>query len=400
MNKRLFAGMATVLMVFVAERALYSKGQGPLLAQSPADPLKSDEKGIPVSAVRVTRSDLARSVTLAAELQPFQQIDLHAKVAGYVRSIRVDVGDHVKAGDVIAILEIPELDDDLKRASAGTRGAREELKRAEAHYDEVHSGSQRLLKVAKERPNLVAQQDIDSATAEDAAAAAAVASARQHVEESEANESRMHTMVAYSRITAPFDGVVTHRYADVGALIQAGTSSNTQAMPVVSLAEDKRLRLSFPVPESAVAFISGKTSVNVNVPTVGRTFAARVARYSAAVDRATRTMRTEVDVRNDDLRLTPGMYASVTIALEERKGALSLPVEALTAGKAMAIRTDGSLEERTVRTGLEAPERVEVLDGLAEGDLVVLGGRSRLRPGDRVAAKVQENEDRKGGTRS
>jgi RND family efflux transporter MFP subunit len=384
--------MATVVLVFAVARALYPKGQGAGVVAATNPTTSAAAGAIPVSAARVQREDLARTITVAAEFQPFQQIDLHAKVAGYVRSIRVDVGDHVKAGEVLAVLEVPELDDDLKKAAAATRGAREELKRAEARYNEVHSGSQRLIQVARERPNLVAQQDIDSATAEDTAAAATVASARQHVEESEANESRMQTMVGYRRITAPFDGVVTRRHADVGALIQAGTSSSTQAMPLVSLAQDSLLRLSFPVPESAVAFIHGGAPVTVDMPGLHRTFTGKVARYSGAVDRATRTMLTEIDVPNADRRLTPGMYASVTLALEQRDHALSVPVEALSAGQALVVGEGGRLESRAVHAGLESPERVEVLDGLREGELVVLGGRARLRAGDTVAVKVAAPE--------
>jgi RND family efflux transporter MFP subunit len=383
MGGKLAGAAAAFLAIFLAGRALYSKNEMPAVVTSREAPS--------VAAAHVTRSDLARTVTLSAEFQPFQQVDVHAKVAGYLKSIRVDVGDHVKAGDSIGVLEIPELDDDLKKAAAATRAAREDVKRAEAHGNEIHRETQRLLKVAKERPNLVAQQDIDAATAEDESAGAALASARQHVEESEANESRMRTMVAYNRITAPFAGVITHRYADVGALIQAGTSSSTQSMPVVSLAEDGLLRLVFPVPESAVSFIHDGTSVGVEVSALQRTFRGRVARFSGAVDRATRTMQTEVDVPNDDLRLTPGMYASVTIALEERPNALSVPVQALSGGQAMVVGPDGILEARTVRLGLETPERVEVLDGLNEKDVVVVSGRSQLRSGDKVIAKIGDD---------
>jgi RND family efflux transporter MFP subunit len=379
--------LATIILLFAASRALYPKGQG-RGAESVSTTATATQGAVPVSAVRVQKENLARTITVTAEFQPFQQVDLHAKVAGYVRSIRVDVGDHVKVGDVLAVLEVPELDDDLRKAAATTRAAREELKRAEARYNETHSSSQRLIQVARDRPNLVAQQDIDSATAEDEAAAATLASTRQHVEENEANESRMQTMVGYRRITAPFDGVVTRRHADVGALIQAGTSSSTQAMPVVSLAQDNLLRLSFPVPESAVAFIHAGAPVTVEVPGRNQSFTGKVARYSGAVDRATRTMLTEIDVPNADRHLTPGMYASVTIALEQRESALSVPVEALSAGQALVVADGGRVESRTVRVGLESPDRVEVLDGLREGELVVLGGRARLRAGDKVAAQV------------
>ena len=342
---------------------------------------------VAVSAAPVRRADLARTVTLAAEFHPYQEISVHAKVAGYVRSIRVDVGDHVRKGDTIAVLEIPELGDDLRKAAAATRVAADEVNRSQARHDEVHLASQRLLEVARQRPNLVAQQDIDAARDQDQAAEAALASARQGVEESEANESRMHTMLGYGVITAPFDGVITRRYADTGALIQAGTASNTQAMPVVSLAEDRLLRLAFPVPESAVPYIRTGTPVAIEVAAVRRRFESTVARYAGQVDRSTRTMVTEVDVPNRDGALTPGMYATVTVVLEERKSTLSVPVLALSGSSVFRIGEGGVLERRTVKVGLETAQRVEVLDGLREGDLVVVGGRAELRPGDRATPK-------------
>jgi RND family efflux transporter MFP subunit len=341
-----------------------------------------------VAVAKVGRTNLARTLTLSAELEPFQQILVHAKVAGFLKSIRVDVGDHVSAGDTIAVLEIPEASDDLKRASAGTQAAHEEVKRAQAHYDEVHLATQRLLEVAKRRPDLVAQQDLDTASAKDRDSEAGLASARQHAEESQASESRTLTMLAYGTITAPFAGVVTKRYADTGALIQAGTSSNTPAMPVVSLAQDDLLRLRFPIPESAVPFIHLGTPVDVAVSAGQRSFKGTVARFSRQVDRATRTMLTEVDVQNPGSGLTPGMYAAATVTLEERADVLGVPVQALAGGTAMVVTGDGRIEERKVRTGLETPERVEVVEGLREGDLVVVGGRSSLRPGDRVVPKL------------
>jgi len=390
MKKKLLAGLAVLFAFLLATLALRS---------GPARDATAGRQAY-VSAVRVRRADLARTLTLAAEFRPFQEINVHAKVAGYVRTIRVDVGDHVRRGETIATLEIPELGDDLHKAAAATRAAREEMRRAQARHDEVHLASQRLGQVAQQRPNLVAQQDIDGARDQDEAADATLAAARQTVEESEANESRMHTMLGYGVIVAPFDGVITRRFADTGALIQAGTSSSTQALPVVSLAEDRLLRLVFPVPESAVPFVHEQTPVEIEVQAVHRTARGSVARLSGQVDRSTRTMQTEVDVPNPERSLTPGMYASVTLTLERRAGALSVPVRALQGGTALVVGRDGTLQQRAVKTGLETPERVEVVDGLAESELVVVGGRTQLRSGDRVTARVEgEAGDASGGTR-
>jgi len=379
MNKKLiypFAALAVITLSIVFARL----GRGREAVAAPPTP---------VAAVRVKRADLARTLTLSAEFRPFQEVSVHAKVAGYVRSMRVDVGDHVRRGDTIATLEIPELADDVRKATAATQTAREELRRAQARYDEVHLVSERLQQVVAQRPNLVAQQDIDSARDQDVAGEASLDAARHTVEEGEANESRMQTMLGYGVITAPFDGVITRRFADTGALIQAGTASNTQAMPVVSLAEDRLLRLAFPVPESAVPFVREETPVQIEVLAVHRTFAGKVARLAGQVDRATRTMLTEVDVPNPDLGLTPGMYATATLTLDHRANVLAVPVRALAEGTALVVGTDGKLVTRKVRVGLETPDSVEVLAGLAEGDLVVVGGRSLLRPGDRVVPRVE-----------
>ena len=196
-----------------------------------------------VAVARATPADLTRSVMLTAEFRPFQEIEVHAKVAGYVKQIMVDVGDRVTAGQTLAILEVPEMSDDVARAQASSKRseaevqhAKDELAQAQAGYDAAHLTYQRLFDVNKQRPNLVAQQEIDDARAKDLAAEAgvsaaksALAAAQQQVQVSQVDQQRTNTMLAYSRITAPFAGVISKRYADTGAMIQAGTASQTQA---------------------------------------------------------------------------------------------------------------------------------------------------------------------------
>ena len=162
-----------------------------------------------VAVAVVTREDLFKELTVQAEFRPYQEIDLHAKASGYLQQIKVDIGDSVKAGDLIGVLEVPELEDDLARAVAGQQ-------RAEADFKNAHLDYDRLLSVSQSRPNLVAQQDLDAAEEKDSAAAAAVAAAK-------AEARKYRTLADYTRVTAPFNGVITKRYADPGALIQAGT---------------------------------------------------------------------------------------------------------------------------------------------------------------------------------
>ncbi|HEX7139008.1 MAG TPA: efflux RND transporter periplasmic adaptor subunit [Vicinamibacterales bacterium] len=359
-----------------------------------------------VAVAQAEWKDLSRTLTLAAEFRPFQEIDVHAKVAGYLKTILVDVGDQVKEGQLLAVLEIPELRDEAQQDEASVQQSAEEINRAQADLDRAesaheiaHLGATRLAGVLKSRPNLVAQQDVDDAAARDrmaeaqvSTAKASLAAARQQLAVSNAVAHKTRTLLDYTRITAPFTGVVTHRYADTGAMIQAGTASQSQAMPVVRLSQNARLRLTIPVPESAVASIRVGQLVEIRIDAMNRSLPGTVSRFAGKVNADTRTMDTEVDVRNDDLTLVPGMYASASIALEKPRRVLTVPVQALERSDertTVMVVTDGVLERRPVKLGLETPDRAEITDGVHEHDMVVIGNRSQLRPGMTVNAKVE-----------
>jgi RND family efflux transporter MFP subunit len=359
-----------------------------------------------VAVARVTRGDVTQVLTLAAEFRPYQEVDLHAKVAGYVKSIHVDVGDRVKPGQLLAVLEIPELQDDLQQAEASVQHATEEINRAQSDLDRavsVHELAQlnatRLKSASDARPNLIARQDIDDVTgrervadAQVSTAKAALASVRQLLEVARANQSKTKTLFAYARIIAPFEGVITHRYADTGAMIQAGTSSQTQTMPLVRLSQNNLLRLIIAVPESAVSRIHEKSPVDVRVGAIGRTFPGVVARVAERLDADTRTMRVEVDVPNRTLELVPGMYAQAGIALDRATNVLIVPVQAIDrigeSSRVLVANGDRRIEVRDVQLGLESADRVAVRDGVREGDLVVLGNRAQLKPGMIVSPKL------------
>jgi RND family efflux transporter MFP subunit len=360
-----------------------------------------------VAVARVARGDLAQVLTVSSEFRPFQEIDVHAKVSGYLKSIYVDVGDRVTAGQLLAVLEIPELQDEMhqdeevvKRGEDEVKRAQADLERTESGHEVAHLAATRLSGVMKERPNLVAQQDIDEATARDrvaeaqvSTARAALASAEQQVQVAKAGQTRTRTLFAYARITAPFAGVITHRYADTGAMIQAGTSSQSQAMPLVKLSQNSVLRLTIPVPESAVPHIRLGVPVNVTVAVIGRTFPGTVARFADKVDEQTRTMQTEVDVKNPDLELVPGMYASVALTLAAEKNVITVPVQAVDRtgdhASVLAVDANGRLQSRAITLGIEAPDRIGVLSGLQDNELVVVGNRSQLKAGSVVAPKLQ-----------
>jgi RND family efflux transporter MFP subunit len=210
------------------------------------------------------------------------------------------------------------------------------------------------------------------------------------VDVNKAELSKIKTMMEYTRVTAPFAGVITKRYADTGSMIQAGTASQTQAMPLVKLSENTLLRLILPVPESAVPSVRIGQQVEVKVPTLNRSFPGRVARFSDKVQSSTRTMDTEVDVQNPSLVLVPGMYAEVNLRMAEKNNVLAVPVTAVDAesGSVMAVTSENRIEVRKVKLGLETADLVEIQSGLREGDLVVIGNRGGLQPGQAVQPKI------------
>ena len=331
-----------------------------------------------VSVASVVRKDLYNEVSIPAEFRPYVEVELHAKVSGYVKEMNVDFGDQVKSNQLLATLEVPELGDELNRALAAQ-------KRAEADYRDAHLIYSRLQAVNQEHPNLVAQQDLDTAEAKDHTTEAIIAGAKAEVQ-------RYQTLLAYTRITAPFDGVVTHRYVDPGALIQAGTTSETQSLPLVRVSDNYRLRLDFPVSVAYVKDIRVGDPVEVRVESLGnKSFTGTITRATLRVNEDTRTMMTEIEVPNPDLKLVPGMYAEVVLKVQRRPQVLAIPIEAVPPGQTSSvyvINDQSQIEERPVSLGLDTPTQYEVTAGLKEGELVLLGSRSQVHPGQKVEAKL------------
>ena len=342
-----------------------------------ARPDSPDIQAPTVAVAKVDREDLYNEVTIAAEFRPYVEVTLNAKVSGYVDKMNVDFGDKVKEGQLLATLVVPELKDELDSARAAQG-------RAEADYKNAHLIYTRLVGVNNEHSNLVAQQDIDTAEAKDSVAAAALASAKADVE-------KYQTLVGYTQITAPFDGVVTMRYADPGALIQAGTASDTQAKPLVRVSDNYRLRLDFPVSVAYVKDIHLGDKVEVRVQSLdNKRITGEVSRFTDKVNNDTRTMITEIEVPNPNLELVPGMYAAVVLKVEQRPHALTIPIEAASIGDSTTVCVvNGSheIEERAVTLGLETASRCEVTSGLKEGELVMIGGRTAIHAGEKVETK-------------
>jgi RND family efflux transporter MFP subunit len=359
----------------------------------------------PAAVARVERHNVGSTLSIAGEFKPFQDVDVHAKVAGYIRQIYVDVGDRVKEGQTIAVLEVPELAAQLTGAEAAVRAAQEQvrkaqgdLQRAKSAHAAAHSAYVRLKQAADSRAGLVAQQEVDDSEAKDletegqaASAEAEIAGAKQQLEMAEANQKQYAAMTGYTRIVAPFAGVITNRYADTGALVAAGTSSSTQAIPVVRLAETSKLRLVLSIPESVAGQIHLGDPVKVRVQALDQEIEGRVARFADSLDRQTRTMETEIDFDNRSGRLIPGMYTEARLSLREKKGALTIPLEAISRNgeeaTVLAVNADNIVEERKVRLGLEDSTRVEVLSGLQEGERVIIGNRGEYHNGEKIQPK-------------
>ncbi|HTS16882.1 MAG TPA: efflux RND transporter periplasmic adaptor subunit [Verrucomicrobiae bacterium] len=366
--------VACVALVVVATAFVWSERRARAEASHEAA-----TANLPVVAVaKVDRQDLYREVTIPAEFRPYVEVELHAKVSGYVDQMNVDFGDRVKAGQLLATLEVPELQDELSNSIAM-------VQRAQADHEDAHLLYTRLVGVNEKQPNLVAQQDLDTAEAKDRSTAAAIAADK-------ADADKYHALLDYTRITAPFDGVITWRYADPGALIEAGTTSETQAKSLLRISDNYHLRLDFPVSVEYVRDIRLGDKVEVRVESLGgKSFTGRISRFTRKVSEDTRTMITEVEVPNPNLEIDPGMYATVVLKVEEHPRALSIPLQAAAAGGSthvLVVNANREIEERSVTLGLETPSQYEVVSGLQEGDLVMLGNPEQLKPGQKVAPKI------------
>jgi RND family efflux transporter MFP subunit len=374
------------------------------------------QEAVTVGVTKVSRKSLQRQITLSSELVPFQEIDVYAKESGYVQNLYVDYGTRVKQGQLMAVLEIPELEAQLQEDQAAVKNATDEVTRAQhmlKRYQAMHKVLDleytRLYGVSQTRPGLVAQQEVDDAQGKDLAAAsevdaaeAALAAAQSSLIVSQSKLVHDQALFAYTRITAPFSGVVTERYANLGTLMQAGTGSSTQVLPLVRLSEDDLFRLVIPVPESDVRYIRVGDAVEVLVPALNRTFPGKVTRFSVDVREDTRTMHTEVDVPNPDRILIPGVYAEATLTLEKKENALAVPLEAVTyqgsQGSVYVVDRADEIENRTVKLGMRTPSEVEVEAGVQEGEQVVVSDRSSLKVGQKVQPTAIESVEYQGQT--
>jgi len=359
-----------------------------------------------VAVVKVARKDLASQLEIASEFQPFQEVDVYAKVSGYIQKLYVDWGTHVKQGQLLAVLEIPELEEQLHQDEAGVHKseqdiarAKEALSQAKSSYDVAHLNYSRLADVQKTQPGLVAQEEIDEAHGKDLEANAGVSgandalgAAEQSLLGSQAALAKDKAMYGYARITAPFDGIVTEIYAYTGALLPAGTASN-KGSALCRISQDDVLRLVIPVPEQAVPDVHQGQKVALKVGTLHKTIQGEIASVSGQIDTQTRTMHTEVHVQNPKGELVPGMYASVELPLHEAQQVLTLPIQAVqekdeTHGTILVIDSQNKLEQRNVNLGLHTATDIEINSGLRENEMVLFGEQAQYKPGELVRPQI------------
>jgi RND family efflux transporter MFP subunit len=320
-----------------------------------------------------------------------------------MKRINVDIGDIVKQGQTLAVLEVPELKAQLQQTVFQIAQSREEIARAEheissaeATHSALHAAYRRLQQAAQGRPGLIAQQELDDAQAKDLSsqaqadsAKAAMAAAQQHMGSSQADNQRVQALHDYTNVVAPIDGVVIWRYADTGALIQGGTNSNTSDLPIVRLSQSQLLRLRVPVPEDDVRFVHEGDTLSVRVDSINRSFTGKIVRFTREVDFETRTMETEIDVQNRDLSISPGMYANTMLELSEQQNVVTIPIEGLvlngSQNSVYALDGSNQVEIRNVSIGLEGQKLVEITAGLQPGDRVIIGGQENYHPGEEVS---------------
>jgi RND family efflux transporter MFP subunit len=367
----------------------------------------ADSKAVSIPSAKVAtaqRGDISHVLTLAGQFQPYQVVDVHPKVSGYMSRINVDIGDVVHQGQTLAVLEVPELRAELQQTVFQLQQSKEqitqaqhEINRAEAEHAALHAASDRLRQAAEGRPGLIAQQELDDAQAKDLsseaqvdAAKSAMAAAQEHANAAQSDNQRIQALESYTNVTAPLDGVVIWRYADTGALIQGGTNSNDQTLPIVRLSQSNLLRLRIPVPEDDVKYVQAGDQLQVRVDAIGRSFTGKIVRFTRDVNFETRTMETEVDVEKKNLSISPGMYANTLLQLGHVNAVVTIPVEALVLNgqqeTVYVLDDNNRIHIRNVAVGLQGSKLAEITTGLKPGERVVIGGQDKYQENEEVNA--------------
>ncbi len=338
-----------------------------------------------VRLAAIHRADPDQALTLPGTALADQQTPLYARINGYLKSFAFDLGDSVKKGQLVAEIDSPEIDQQLRQARATLGVAQAALLQAQANQELARVASERWAALVKERA--VSQQEADEKRLALAAREADVESARATIKAQEAAVKRLEELASFKQILAPFDGVITTRNVEVGTLVSEGSGSG--ARELFRMVQIQALRFHVPVPESFVPAIRTGMEASLTFEAhPGKTFAGQVSRTANAVDPASRTMLVEVRVANPDGRLLPGMYAQVTFKLRQATAPLLMPSNALIVRPdgtfAAVVAKDKSVHYRRIQVGRDFGTRIEVLTGLEDNDQVMVNPTTMIREGDKV----------------
>jgi len=364
---------------------------------------KTDGQALPVVTLApVTRSADKSNLVLPGNIQAVTESPVLARASGYIKSRSVDIGDRVTAGQVLAEIEAPELDQQIRQAQAAIDQARSTIEQTQAALAQGQS-NEALAKVTADREqrlfdrNVVSRQDNDTAQMQYAAQQAstqalgkAVAAARSSASAAEANLARLNDLKNYLTVRAPFAGVITVRNIDVGALVNEGSTL------LYRIAQTGRLRTYLNVPQTDASSVRAGQHASLTVPDLaGRKFPGLVTRTANALDPATRTLLAEVQVDNTDGALMPGMYSQVDLSVPRQDPPLVIPGDTLVVrsdGPQVAVVDSGDVVHyQRIRLGRDFGDRLEVLEGLAEGQRLVVNPSDTIREGVQVKPLAAEN---------
>jgi membrane fusion protein, multidrug efflux system len=343
-----------------------------------------------VEAVSIASRKLDMNTSLPAQLLPYESVDIYPRVTGFLDSIRVDVGSHVRKGEELMRLSAPELVAQRSQSEAAMHGAESQLASAQAKFASDQGTYTHLAEAAK-TPGVVAQNDVLVAEQTVAADKGAVAAAEHNVSAARDSLRSVAQMESYLTISAPFNGVVTMRNLHPGALT-GPAAGQAGAQPIVRIVDTNRLRLVVPIPEAEVGEMKQGQSIAFTVPAFpGEIFHAPIARIAHDVDLSTRTMHVELDVQNPNGKLAPGSFVTVSWPVRRAAESMFVPTTSVTADQqhTFVIRVrDGKAEWVNVQTGETVNGEVEVFGDLHTGEQVVRIASDSIRNGQTVTVRA------------
>ena len=362
-----------------------NSGDAPKTASATAAPPPPSAPATVVT-VPVVSKKLDTTISLPAQLTPYEQVDIYPKVTGFVQSVTVDRGSRVRRGQLLVKLTAPELLSQRSQAEAAVRAAQSQLATAQAKLASDNGTYLHMVEAAK-TPGVLAENDVAVTGQTVSADKGLVDAANQNIAAAKQALNSVTQTESYLSITAPFDGVVTTRNLHPGALIGPASGAGG-AQPVLQIVDDRRLRLAVPVPEAQVAEMKVGRLVSFTVPAFpGQTFKAPIQRVSREVDEKSRTMPVELDVKNPDGKLSPGSFTNVAWPLERGYPTMFVPTTAVTSDQqhTFVIRVkNGKAEWVNVQTGQTLGTEVEVFGELTAGDQVVRTASDAIHSGDSV----------------